>query len=88
MYAINAVDDDGMDIDLYPYRQLWAAVMTQAIEDMRYGHDKFDNLTKKASINARWWFETEGSGFEDVCGYLGLDPKITRGRILNGQEKK
>ena len=87
MSAIKNIGEPEMAY-LYQCRQLWAAVMMQAIKDMRFGQDKFDTLTKKSSIQARWWIETEGSGFEDVCLYLDLDPEITRGRILNGQEKK
>jgi len=80
MYAINAVDDGGVDIDLYPYRQLWAAVMMQAVDDIA-GRDRSKRHAKYAG-QAAWWIETEGSGFEDVCIFLGIDPEIARGRIL------
>jgi len=80
MYAVNVIDDGGNDLDLYPYRQLWAAVMLQAVEDINNASrsKKYAKLAEKA----RWWIKTKGSGFEDICLFLLIDPEIARQRIL------
>jgi len=63
-------------------RNLWAAVIMRAIDDIKSAHKSKKH--KRFAKDALWWINTPGSGFEGVCGAIGLRADIVRNRILKG----
>jgi len=58
-------------------KRLWAAVLEQAIEDVRREHGHADR--------ARAWFQSEGEevgSFLWICRMLDIDPKSTRKSVV------
>ena len=58
-------------------KRLWAAVLEQAIEDVRREHGHADR--------ARAWFQSEREGvgsFLWICRMLDIDPGSTRKKVM------
>ena len=65
-----------IDIMTEGCRRLWAAVLEQAVEDVKRGRDNSDTALS--------WFQSDSENvgsFLWVCGILGIDPESIK-RIL------
>jgi hypothetical protein len=80
------------DLD-YAERLLWAAVIKRAIDDyrtvMRYRsqgnlskaeEQRLSKIYNHGSDPEKWIFD-DGSGFEDICRYVGLNPDHARASL-------
>lgn len=80
------IEDGAEDSIVNAQRQLWAAVLLQAIEDLAAGHQAPAGERRNLAILARQWVDSAevGTGsFVFVCGVLDLDPGLMRTRIRN-----
>lgn len=71
------------------HRQLWAAVLLQAIEDIVAGQDAPAGARRDLAIQARLWVASDEDAigcFIFVCGVLDLDPGLMRTRIRDRAE--
>lgn len=66
------------------FRSLWAAVLMQAVTDHVYPSSSTKNHER---VSARLWLFDDHhadalNSFENVCGYLDLDPERIRAQIV------
>lgn len=63
-------------------KQLWCAVILQAVFDLRNQHPKEETERKEAER----WFKIAGKDFQQVCRNAGLNPSVVRNKIIkNGK---
>lgn len=74
----------------YQLRELWCAVLQQAIDDLRGRQDETDKYSSHQrsvrQANARAWFmseNTEPKSFFWICSIIGTDPARIRTKLLS-----
>ena len=66
-------------------RNLFAAVIHQAIDDIRNKHTSLDIDTLKGAKDAKEWIGELEPDFVAYCTILDLDPAEVRRRVWNGR---
>ena len=75
-------------------QELWAGVLTNAIEDLNQSQDvkphkyksRYRMLNRRGAI--KWFTDVENNeigSFLWICGILKLDPEIVREKIMKGK---
>lgn len=95
--AADADRSEGYDINAYRCRNLWRAVVLQAIKDIincastaeREGPEDISIYTPDARAYATRWIMEGGDRFRAVCSMAELEPEIVMRRVrilLDGEQ--
>lgn len=72
--TLNRKDNDS-PLDGNPYRNLWARVIQQAVDDLS-SPKKYDS--------GYWFFTSNQSNFEWICKEMGFNAQQIRNKLLGG----
>lgn len=70
-----------------PERQLWAAVLGQAVNDA-LREKPYSVLDRLAATGARSWMDGQGKDFRMVCTLAGMDPDAVSAAWRSGRVER